>query len=120
MCRLAYFTALDKKAENPVALEIKGISFFTDYFLIVSGNSERQNKTIADEIVRVFKEKEIRPIGVEGLFASKWVLIDFGDLVVHIFDPETRANYNLENLWQDAKRVAFRKPSLKSKKGVSK
>ena len=114
MCKLVQQIALDKKAEDPVTLELKEFTSFTDYFVIVTGNSPRQNKTISEEIVKTFKEQKIYPIGVEGANEAKWILVDYGDVVIHIFDPETRITYNLENLWSDAKKVVFRKSKDKA------
>lgn len=86
-----------------VLLEIKHVSLIADYFVICSASSDRQIKAIADEISETLaKEEKIRPIHVEGTFASGWVLIDYGDVVVHIFSPQEREFYRLEKLWSEA------------------
>ncbi len=97
--------AADKKASDVVLLEMEGLTSFTEYFVICSGTSTTQVKTIADYIVESLKARGIRPMGVEGASNAKWILIDFADVVVHIFDEETRAFYELEKLWLDAPRL---------------
>lgn len=93
----------DKKAEDVVVLDLHEISGFTDYFVICSGTSEPQLKAIA-EAVRDFarEEKQRKPLNQDGYPASSWVVVDFGDVIVHIFHQESRAFYDLENLWKDA------------------
>lgn len=88
-------------------LELKDISSFTDYFVICSGESTTQVRAIAEHIEEFLlkDQKKIRPFGIEGLQASKWVLMDYSDVVVHIFEKETRDFYALEMLWLDAKRI---------------
>lgn len=88
-------------------LELKDISSFTDYFVICSGESTTQVRAIAEHIEESLlkDQKKIRPFGIEGLQASKWVLMDYSDVVVHIFEKETRDFYALEMLWLDAKRI---------------
>ena len=94
--------ALDKKAHDLRVLELGPVSDFTDYFLICSGNSERQVQAIADAIQETLRESGARPIHVEGQRAGNWVLLDYGDLVAHVFQPEPRDFYGLEKLWGDA------------------
>jgi ribosome-associated protein len=92
----------DKKSEGTVILEVGKILAITDFFVITSAANRRQVRTVADEI-----EKQVKasggpsPLRVEGRDDLTWVLIDYGDLVVHIFDPATRAFYDLERLWRD-------------------
>jgi ribosome-associated protein len=97
--------ALDKKAQDPVLLEMKGIASFTDYFLLCSGRSDRQVQAIAEGIEEALKKKGIRPLGQEGKSEGRWILMDYEDVVVHIFLEPVRDFYDLEGLWIDAPRV---------------
>jgi ribosome-associated protein len=97
--------ALDKKAKDVLILDLKGLTTITDYFVICSGESTTQVKAIAELIEEKFDEAGIKPLGIEGLKYSHWVLMDYGDVIIHIFEEETRAFYELEKLWIDAKRV---------------
>jgi ribosome-associated protein len=91
--------AIDKKAEGVTLIDL---SAPTDYFVICSGNSDRHVRAIADGVVEEMAKRGIRPWHVEGYSARKWILIDFVDVVVHIFNEETRRFYSLETLWGDA------------------
>src|SRR4030043_1899342 len=97
--------AIEKKAEDPVLLELKGISSFTDYFLLCSGKSDRQVQAISKAIEETLKKRGIRPLGQEGTLGGKWILMDFEDVVVHIFLEPVRKFYDLEGLWMDAPRI---------------
>ena len=100
--------AADKKAENPVLLDLRGVSGFTDFFLICSGSSEPQLKAISSSIRESVREKfGRRPLAEDGYPASQWVVLDYGDVICHLFYGEKRGFYDLENLWSDAKRVAL-------------
>ena len=101
--------ASEKKAENPVAISLKGIATFTDGFIICSGAQHRQTQAICDAIVERLAAAGERASHVEGYKRGDWILIDLADLIVHIFTPETRDFYNLERLWGDAPVV---EPSL--------
>jgi ribosome-associated protein len=94
--------ASDRKAAEPVLLDLRGISTATDYFLIVSGTSDTHVKSIADNIIEELKKEGVRPSHVEGLRGGRWVLIDYIDYVVHVFHPAARDFYQLERLWGDA------------------
>ena len=94
--------AQDKKARDLKMLEVGKVSIVADYFLIVSGNSSTQVHTISDYIVESFKKADIQALRVEGYREGWWVILDYGILVVHIFQPEARAFYDLERLWSDA------------------
>src|SRR4030042_4092681 len=94
--------ALDKKALDPVLLELKGMTSFTDYFLLCSGKSDRQVQAIAQGIEESLKKDGIRPLGQEGMTRGRWVLMDYADVVVHIFLDPVRAFYDLEGFWIDA------------------
>jgi ribosome-associated protein len=97
--------ALDKKAEDPVILDVRKISSIADYFLICTGNSEPHLKAISDEIARRLRETGVRSNHRDGFPPSRWVVMDYGDVLIHIFHPELRQRYGLEHLWGDAKRV---------------
>jgi len=94
--------ALDRKALDPVVLDVRQVTSFADTFVILGGRSDRQVRAIAEEIRRRLKLAGEAPLGVEGLGEDRWILIDAGDVVVHVFDPDTRAHYALERLWSDA------------------
>src|ERR1700758_839409 len=95
--------ASDRKALDIVQLDLRGIIGYTDYFVICSGRSERQTKAIHDAIHQQLKSAHRRlPQRVEGLTHGRWVLMDYLDVVVHVFTPETRAYYRLEQLWGEA------------------
>ena len=97
--------ALDKKAEDVLILDLRGISSVADFFLICNGRSEPQLKAIAEAIAERLRADGVRPIGKDGFPASRWVVMDYGAVLVHIFHPEVRHHYALEQLWGDAKRV---------------
>jgi len=94
--------ALKKKATDLVILKVQELSSFTDYFVICSGSSDRQVQAIADSIQTDLKKSGQLPLGVEGGRSGKWVLMDFGDVVVHVFYEATREFYDIERLWADA------------------
>jgi ribosome-associated protein len=96
--------ALERKALDVAVLDLTGISTATDYFVIASGTSDVQVKAIADHVVDELRKDGIRPQHVEGMSGGRWVLIDYIDFVVHVFHPQARAFYQLENLWGDAPR----------------
>ncbi|TAL26860.1 MAG: ribosome silencing factor [Nitrospirae bacterium] len=97
--------ALGKKAKDVLVLELKALTIIADYFVICSGESTTQVKAIADAIREGFSKNRIHALGIEGLSHGRWVLMDYGDVIVHIFDEETRAYYQLEKLWLDAPRI---------------
>lgn len=98
--------AEDRKAEELVILDLRGISSFTDYFVVCSGGSEPQLKAIATSIRETVREKLGRaPNSEDGFPSSQWVVIDYGDVLVHIFHRDKREYYRLEDLWKDAPRV---------------
>jgi len=99
--------AADKKAADIVELDLRGIVGYTDYFVICSGNTERQTKAIHDAIHLGLKSEEgLLPRRVEGVSEASWILMDYLDVVIHLFTPETRAFYRLEQLWGEAPRRA--------------
>jgi ribosome-associated protein len=95
----------DKKAIDPVALEVKGICSFTDYFLIFSGSNPRQVQAISDEIELRLKRQGLAAHHIEGYSQAEWVLMDYIDFVVHIFSEKARLYYDLERLWRAARRL---------------
>ncbi|MBP1156384.1 MULTISPECIES: ribosome silencing factor [unclassified Paenibacillus] len=97
--------AEDKKAMNIITLNLRGISLIADYFVICHGNSETQVQSIATEIRKNAEEKGVRVRGLEGMDTARWVLVDLGDVVVHVFHRDDREYYNIERLWSDAKVV---------------
>lgn len=100
--------ALDKKAQDVVELDLRGVSGFTDAFVLCTGNTDRQVKAIHDAIhFGLKKEHGLLPRRVEGLTESRWVLMDYLDVVVHVFTPEARDFYRLEALWGDVPRRVF-------------
>lgn len=101
--------AIEKKAQDPVLLELKGIASFTDYFLLCTGKSDRQVQAIAQAIEEALKKQGIRPLGQEGMREGKWILMDYEDVVVHIFLEPMRRFYDLEGLWIDAPRIDLKK-----------
>ena len=104
--RLALKCASDKKAFQMVALDLREIASFAEFFLIVSGANQRQVQAISDEIEEQLKKQlNSRPVRIEGYRSAEWVLLDYGDFIVHIFEKAAREFYDLERLWRDAKRV---------------
>ena len=97
--------ALDKKAKKLVIVGVKEVSSFTDYFIICSGTSDRQVQAITASVQEHMKKKGFLPIGIEGESNAKWVLMDYGDVIVHIFYEPIREFYDIEKLWADAPRM---------------
>ncbi len=97
--------ASDKKAQEMVVLDLRDIANFTDYFLITSGTNPHQVQAIADEIVEQLKKQGTRAARVEGYNTAEWVLVDYGDFILHVFEDKARRFYDLERLWRDAVRV---------------
>ncbi len=96
----------DKKGENIVLMEISGVSVIADYFVIATGSSDRQLKALADAVAEAGEEIAKRRVllkNVDGQAESGWILIDLGDVIVHLFSPLQRKHYNLEGLWSEAK-----------------
>ena len=108
----------ERHCSNIVILDLKGKSPATDYFVIVTGTSDRQMRTVADEICEAAKKQGLQRFGRAGYEQARWILLDFIDVVIHIFDREYRDYYDLELLWGDARRLKWEKPprSRKTKK----
>jgi ribosome-associated protein len=96
---------LKKKAKNLTILNVKAISSFTDYLVICSGSSDRQVQALADAIKENMKTFGILPLGIEGASIGKWILMDYNDVIVHIFFEPTREFYDIERLWPDVPRM---------------
>jgi ribosome-associated protein len=107
---------LGKKAESVVVLDVRGLTSIADAFIICSGRSNRQVSAVADHVERYLKKEGIRPLSIEGRKEGHWVLMDYGQVIIHVFYTETRTFYDLEGLWVDAKRIttASLKASLDS------
>jgi ribosome-associated protein len=99
---LAAQAADDKKAENIIALKMKGISLVADYFLICHGNSDKQVQAIAKEMKAKAEENGLSVRRIEGYDEARWILVDLGDVIAHVFHKDERSYYNLERLWGDA------------------
>ena len=113
--RTAARAASAKGGDETVIVEVGAVLAITDAFVITSGRNTRQVKTIAEEVEsRLKADGGITPLRVEGLGDSQWVLLDYGDLVVHVFLDETRTFYDLERLWSDAPRVAWEDETARS------
>ena len=94
--------ALDRKAENLIALDVREVTSFADTIMVATGRSDRQVRAIADAVKETAQKHGMAVLGVEGYEGGRWVLIDLADAVVHVFQPEVRSNYDLERLWSDA------------------
>ncbi|MFC7684609.1 ribosome silencing factor [Ureibacillus sp. GCM10028918] len=102
LLEIAYKALDDKRAEDIVVLNMENISLLADYFLICNGNSDRQAQAIAREVQEKAQENGYEVKRIEGFDSARWILVDLGDVVVHIFHKDERAFYNLERLWGDA------------------
>ena len=94
-----------KKAEDIQAIKISDLTIIADYFIIANGMSSTQTKALADEVEFKMKQQGVEPLRVEGERNANWIIIDYGDVVVHIFYKETREHYNLERLWADGEHI---------------
>ena len=111
---LAAEVCYDKKAKEIIVLDVRKITSISDYFIVCSTTNERQARAIAEEMRMKLKEMGRREMGVEGMEDARWVLQDFGDIVLHIFHETQREFYDIEGLWADAKQVRWKKPGRKS------
>jgi len=106
--KFAIQAMLDKKAERISVLKLVGLCDISDYLILCTGLSNRQNQAISEEITtRLVKELKNKPFNVEGIQSGEWILIDYIDFIVHVFLPEVRDRYALEKMWMDAKRYDF-------------
>ncbi|MCF6157173.1 MAG: ribosome silencing factor [wastewater metagenome] len=99
----------DKKAEGILIFDVRGLTFFTDFFVICSGTNKRQLQSIATEIELKLHSYGIRMLGREGYAEALWILMDYGDVIVHLFDKDVRRYYDLELLWGDAPKLPWEK-----------
>ena len=104
---LALQTAAEKKALDLVVLDLRPVASFTDFFVITSGMNRRQVQAISDGIVEQLKKNGTRAARVEGYQTAEWILVDYGDFILHVFDEKARRFYDLERLWREAVRVAI-------------
>ena len=104
---LAADIIMERKAIDPVLFNVGGMSSFTDYFIIMQGNSKRQNAAIYESVERELKTENVRPLSIEGRKNADWILMDYGGFIVHIFSIEAREYYLLEKLWGDAPRLEY-------------
>jgi ribosome-associated protein len=102
---LALHAAAEKKALDPVVLDLRAVASFTDFFVITSGANKRQVQAISDGVVEQLKNSGTRAARVEGYQTAEWILVDYGDFIVHVFDEKARRFYDLERLWREAARV---------------
>jgi ribosome-associated protein len=106
--RAAVHAAGEKKALDVVVLDLREVASFTDFFVIASGTNVRQVQAIADAVQEYLrKELRVKPARVEGYNSAEWVLLDYGDFILHVFEEKARRFYDLERLWRDAARVAL-------------
>jgi ribosome-associated protein len=101
--------AEDHKGQDVVVLDMRGITALFDFFVLANGVSRRQIHTITEEVDAAMRAEGEHRLSIEGFESSRWVVQDYGDVVVHVFDPETRAYYALEELWADAPRVDWKR-----------
>jgi len=111
--------AADKQGERVAVLDVRELIVITDYFVIASGGSERQVRTIVEEVEKSLRDLGMKPVRREGEHENKWVLLDFFDVVVHVFAPEERDYYDLERLWADAPRLEWEDAALQAGRGSS-
>lgn len=115
MACLSYEAARSKKAQNPVILDVRKISSFCDYFIITSGSSSVQLEAIRDGVEEKLEAEGFRPLHSEGQPKARWLLLDYGGLVVHIFSEEAREFYALERLWFKAKKLTIKNDKNKKR-----
>lgn len=105
MVRIAYGALEEKKGENICVIDISRISPLADYFIITNGNSDSQVKALVDNVEEKMHEAGHSQIQREGMRSGNWVLLDYGDIVVHVFDRENRGFYHLEHIWSDGRKI---------------
>ena len=105
---IAAHAASEKKATDLALLDLREIASFTEFFLICTGASTRQVQAISNAIEDTLRKSGKRPLHIEGYSSAEWILLDYGDFIVHVFSPASRRFYDLERLWRDARRVEIR------------
>lgn len=106
MAKLVYDALEDKKGEDIQVIEIKEISIIADYFIIANGSNSSQVDALVDNVKEVLAKKGYEPLRIEGVRSASWILMDYGDVVVHVFSREDRLFYNLERIWRDGKTIS--------------
>lgn len=106
MAKLAYHALEEKKGEDITVIEIKDISIIADYFIIANGSNSSQVDALVNSVKEVLGKEGFEPKRVEGIRSASWILMDYGDLIVHVFSKEDRLFYNLERIWRDGKTVS--------------
>lgn len=96
-----------KKGEDLVVLDLRGLSSFTDFFIIMHGNSPRQNVALYESVEQELRKENVRPLSVEGRENAEWILVDYGSFIVHVFSRRARDYYSLEKLWGDAQKFSY-------------
>ena len=104
----------DKKAENLLMLDLRGLSSVTDTLVIASGHSDRHVQAVSESLAQEMKDRGYMPLGIEGLKGGRWALLDYGDVIVHIFYQEIRLTYDLEGVWRDAPIILDQRQELDS------
>jgi ribosome-associated protein len=107
--------AFERKAVSISAIDVKRLTSYTDTLIIIEANSPRQVTAIAEHLIKTLKDLKIQALGVEGIKEGEWALLDYGDVIIHVFEPKTKALYDLEGLWADARRIdlsGFERPGL--------
>ena len=114
LAKTAARAASSKQGRDVVILDVRNLIVITDYFVIATGSSDRQVRTIAEEIERALRERGLKPVRREGERGGHWVLLDFVDFVAHVFQEDDRSYYDLERLWADAPRVPWEERAASS------
>ncbi len=105
--KISVKASMAKKGEELMILDLRGVSSFTDYFIITHGNSPRQNIAIYESIEDELKKANLRPLNIEGKEHAEWILMDYGSFIIHVFSKRARKYYSLEKLWGDAQKIAY-------------
>ena len=95
----------EKKAEKVVLLDVRGLTSIADVFILCCGNSSRQVSALGDHIIKTLRKQGIKPLSAEGLGEGRWILIDYGNVIIHVFYESVREFYDIEGLWSDARRI---------------
>ncbi|MCB9531622.1 MAG: ribosome silencing factor [Myxococcales bacterium] len=103
--------AWDRKARNVRALDVRGLVSYTDFIIVCHGTSPRHAQSIADNVIYELRPTKVRPLGIEGVDRGEWILVDFGDAVLHVFNEPTRVEYGLESVYADAPRMPLDAPA---------
>lgn len=105
MAKLAIWALEDKKAEDITVIDISEVSVLADYFLIASGTNRNQVQALIDHVEEQLGKNDCHPKQIEGYESANWILMDYGDIIVHVFDSENRLFYDLERIWRDGKKI---------------